>query len=151
MRTAVLSLIILVSAWTHVSANPFEYPYEMVKWFFCERLGYSKNIEVQVYLLDREQVAEFLDDLDNRRPVQKTEAELFGNPQYLVFKAIDHGHHPYEGTLRFYIEGRYLTSGDSSNYSVLGDVSVLPVGFAILAPSDHPPRLSYMWGSLYVE
>lgn len=152
MRTTALSLVLLVTACGHAHANPFEYPWVVVQWFFCERLGYGTNIEVQMYLLNREQVAEFLTDPDRIHPVQKTEAELCGDSQYFVFRAVDRGDRTFGGRLRFYLGGDFLVAARASGSSPeIAEWSVFPVGQAITNASDRPPPLAYMWERLIVR
>jgi hypothetical protein len=150
-----LLLLLLITGLGPVSANFSDSAARAVEWLIFSRKSYGKYLEVQSYVLDRAQVAQLLADPGDK-PVQKTEAELHDQPQYLVFRLVNRGGRPWGGVIVFSVDCRTVLETDlmpglDGIDPVRQEYYVMPIGHCIRGSSDAVPEICHRWKELYVE
>jgi len=125
-----------------------------IEWLVFSRRSYQKEVDVFVYVLDREQIAELLADPCNVQPVQKTRAELVDKQQYLVFRIKNRGEYVVWGSLAFYVDNKYLAKSNVLDMwipTIPNEYDVIPIGKSITEANDEPPKVKFRWKSVYVQ
>jgi len=136
------------------AANEKSFFESAVEWLVFSRRSYQKEVDVFVYVLDREQVAEVLADPCDVQPVQKTRAELVGKQQYLVFRIKNKGDYEVWGSLAFYLDGKYLAKSNVLDMwvpTIPNEYDVIPIGKWITQADDELPKVKFRWKSVYVQ
>lgn len=113
---------------------------------------YAKNIEVQAYLVTRDQVAKVFSD-ENIDIVQKTNRELYGQEIFLVVRVKNKGEHMSRGLLNFTIPNRGVP--------ITIDIEMMPglmksfhdsalyLGDGLVPNDNKLPPIKHEWKSLY--
>lgn len=114
--------------------------------------GYSKHVEVQCYLVTREQLAKVFAN-ENEPVVQRTNKDLYHQDLFLMVRCRNRGEYVAAGTLNCYppncsspfpIEVVRMPSMKSAYHDC-----VIYIGSAIGFSNDELPKIKYEWDCLY--
>ena len=155
MRKWFLIAILAVSLFPRVHADGWDVFSRCMEWLIFSKKGYAKYIDVHAYVLDREQVAELLNDPEHVHPIQKSQGELRDKPVYLVVRLVQQENFLYSGDLAFSLNKRYLatlsTSGAGGEAQIPAEYNVIPLGTILTnsCSAKKLPQISWKWKQLY--
>ena len=114
--------------------------------------GYSKHIEVQSYLVTREQLGELFSKKE-ATIVQLPNSKLRENAVYLLVRCKNKGEYAAAGELRCFIPNRgspiFIDISDlPGNMGTYAD-SVIYVGKGLINNNNELPKIKYEWDCLY--
>lgn len=113
---------------------------------------YAKNIEVQTYLVTRDQVAELF-SRENAEMIQKTNQDLYGREVFLLVRCKNTGEYAVFGTLKYEIEN--LNTPITINIADLPAKMnrfhdcVIYMGNGFIPNNNQILNINYSWKELY--
>jgi hypothetical protein len=113
---------------------------------------YAKNIEVQAYLITKDQVARLFSEKDGK-VIQKTNKELYEEEVFLLVRVKNNGEYMSFGLLNCTIPNRGVPitfdiermPGSMQSFHD----SILYIGDGLISNNKETPVITYEWKSLY--